>query len=207
MLAAAWSAAWPNQLVRAAAKSAACLGATCALYNTVPVYAVGTLSEQLAALQAAQEAIDAQDVEWQPVDRFPGSLFREYRRGKEGTAPVESGATVSTEMVVRMKTFRTQKDPGGVRYYSTKIDTPNNELQWTIGDGKLPPALEAGMQGMTKSGLRRIEIPSADVFRARKENQLPLPSASDEEGTRRFSRLFKTDATLIFEVLIKKVSH
>lgn len=170
-----------------------------------PVYAAGTLAEQLAAMKAAQDALDAQDIEWTPLEG--GVLLREYRTGRVGAPAIGPGSEVTAEVVVRMKTFRTQKDPGGVRYYSTKIDTPDGQLSWTVGDGQLLPELERGIGGMTKGGLRRIEIPSATVFKARKNKQLPLPSANDEEGLRRFERLFKTDATLIFEVLVKEVRN
>lgn len=170
-----------------------------------PVHAAGTLAEQLAAMKTAQDALDAQDVEWTPLEG--GVLFREYRTGRVGAPAIGPGSEVTAEVVVRMKTFRTQKDPGGVRYYSTKIDEPKNELSWKVGSGQLLPELETGINGMTKGGLRRIEIPSTTVFKARKNNQLPLPSANDEEGQRRFERLFKTDATLIFEVLVKEVRN
>jgi len=159
-------------------------------------------------MQQAQEALDAQDVEWTPVPGdASGSLFREYRQGKAGSLPVAKGRTVTAELVVRMKSFRTQDNPGGVRYYSTKIDTPGNELTWVVGDGTLLPALEHGMDGMTRGALRRIEVPSVTVFKARKDGQLPLPADKDEEGVRRFARLFKADATLIFEVLLKRVEE
>lgn len=191
---------------------AACLALTCTS-PLLPAHA-STLAEQLAAMQAAQNAIDAQDVEWIPLNGELGKLgvsFRDYRSGKaekDPTSPtVRSGSAVTTEMSIRMKKFATQNDPGGVRYYSTKIDTPANELKWTVGDGSILPSLEQGMEGMSKNSLRRIEIPSTLVFQARKTNQLPLPSSKDEEGQRRFKNLFKTDATLIFEVLVKQVQE
>jgi len=57
--------------------------------------------------------------------------------------------------------------------------------------------------GMHRNGLRRIELPSTMVFSARNENQLPLPTTKD--GKRVFDRLFKTDATLLFEVLVTRI--
>ena len=191
---------------------AACVGLACSSAPLVPLLLPApahatTLAEQLASMQAAQDALDAQDVEWTPVEGAPkGVLLREYRQGKVNGVPVSPQSKVTAELVVRMKTFRTQNDPGGVRYYSTKIDAPKEgAITWMIGDGSLLPSLEQGMTGMTKGSLRRIEVPSTVVFAARKANQLPLPSDKDEEGQRRFARLFKADATLIFEVLVRSV--
>jgi len=39
------------------------------------------------------------------------------------------------EMTVRCKSFPTGNEPGGVKYYSTKDDTPYNALEWTLGSG------------------------------------------------------------------------
>ena len=169
--------------------------------------AAGTLSDQLAAMQAAQAVLDSQDVEWKPVSSNPTVTYRDYRFGRGVGPRVAPGASVAVEMTVRIKGLSTQKDPGGVRYYSTKLDTPNNELAWSIGDGRILPALEAAMEGMERGSLRRVETPSLVVFAARKAQQLPLPLPTDDEGTRRFSRLFKSDATLIFEILVKDVKE
>ena len=106
-------------------------------------------------------------------------------------------------MTIRMRSFATANEPGGLKYFSTKEDTTFNEYAWTVGDGTAPPGLEEGMLGMRKGGLRRIELPSTQVFTARKESQLPLPQTKD--GQRRFEQLFKTDATLLFEVLVTRV--
>jgi FKBP-type peptidyl-prolyl cis-trans isomerase 2 len=106
-------------------------------------------------------------------------------------------------MTIRCKSFSTVNEPGGIKYFSTKDDTDFNELAWTIGDGSLLPGLEEGMLGMHRNALRRIEIPATMVFAARKANQLPLPTTKD--GKRRFESLFKTDATLLFEVLVTRV--
>ena len=67
--------------------------------------------------------------------------------------------------------------------------------------------LEQAMLGMKKGAIRRIEVPSEQVFQARKDKQLPLPSASNDDGNRRFKNLFKTDAKLLFEVLLKSVEN
>jgi hypothetical protein len=43
------------------------------------------------------------------------------------------------------------------------------------------------------------------VFAAKKNQQLPLPSETNKDGKRRFENLFKTDATLLFEVLVTRI--
>lgn len=116
---------------------------------------------------------------------------------------MDKGAKIAVEMTIRCKSFATANEPGGVKYFSTKEDTDFNEIAWTVGDGQLLPDLEEGMMGMHKNALRRIEIPSTMVFAARKANQLPLPTTKD--GKRRFESLFKTDATLLFEVLVTRI--
>ena len=131
-----------------------------------------------------------------------GASYRDYRSGK-GDAVVQKGSKVATEMTIRCKSFATANEPGGLRYFATSTDTDFDELAWTIGDEQLPPELEDAMMGMRKGGLRRIELPSTAVYAARKRNQLPLPKTKD--GQRRFENLFKTDATLLFEVLVTRI--
>ena len=178
---------------------------TLSLVSLAPATYASTLAEQLTAMQAAQQALDAQDVEWSPVGTG-GVSFRQYRAGRTGAAAVvDKGKTVTVELVGRIKTLRTQDNPGGVRYYSTKEDTPNNELSWEVGSGVMIPGLEEGMMGMAPGALRRVEVPSLQVFKARKDENLPKPSEKDDEGQRRFARLFKSDATLLFEVLVKRI--
>ena len=63
-----------------------------------------------------------------------GVSYREYRSGK-GNKIVQKGSTVVVEMTVRCKSFPTGNEPGGVKYYSTKDDTPYNALEWTLGSG------------------------------------------------------------------------
>lgn len=67
--------------------------------------------------------------------------------------------------------------------------------------------LEEAMLGMKRGSLRRIEIPSVAVFKARNAGQLPVPSARNQDGQRRFVNLFKTDATLLFEILVKSIDE
>jgi hypothetical protein len=116
---------------------------------------------------------------------------------------VKPGSKVAVEMSIRCKSFSTANEPGGLKYFSTKEDTDFNEIAFTIGSGEILPGLEEGMMGMHKNGLRRIEVPATMVFAANKVNQLPLPTTKD--GKRRFENLFKTDATLLFEVLVTRV--
>mmetsp|Transcript_32560 Transcript_32560/g.74911 ORF Transcript_32560/g.74911 Transcript_32560/m.74911 type:complete len:108 (+) Transcript_32560:137-460(+) len=106
-------------------------------------------------------------------------------------------------MTVRCKSFSTANEPGGVKYFTTKDDTDFNEIAFTVGSGEILPGLEEGMMGMHRNALRRIEVPSVAVFAAKKANQLPLPQTKD--GKRRFDSLFKTDATLLFEVLVTRI--
>lgn len=116
---------------------------------------------------------------------------------------MKPGSKVAVEMSIRCKSFSTANDPGGLKYFTTKEDTDFNEIAFTVGSGEMIPGLEEGMMGMHKNGLRRIEVPATMVFAANKANQLPLPTTKD--GKRRFENLFKTDATLLFEVLVTRV--
>lgn len=162
------------------------------------------LASQLKKYQEAQSVIDSADV---PFTQLPsGVSYRQFREGK-GKRVVEPNSEVAVEMVIRCQKFSTTDEPGGVKYFSTKSDTRDNELRWKIGSGALPPGLEDGMMGMKKNSLRRIELPSVQVFAARDNKQLPLPSNNNPDGQRRFKNLFKTDATLLFEVLVKDVRN
>ncbi|KAL3767276.1 hypothetical protein ACHAW5_002079 [Stephanodiscus triporus] len=124
-----------------------------------------------------------------------GASYREYREGKgDHTAGVEGGGRDDDTL-----------QPGGVTYFTAKQDTDFNELAWTVGSGKLPPELEECMVGMRKGAARRIELPSTVVFAAKKNQQLPLPSEKNRDGKRRFENLFKTDTTLLLEVLVTRI--
>lgn len=141
----------------------------------------------------------------QPYEELSsGVSYREYREGK-GDAVVAPGSKVVVEMTIRCKSFATANEPGGVKYFNTKGDTDFNELAFTIGGGEISSGLEEGMMGMRKGALRRIEVPSTMVFAARNANQLPLPKDTNKDEKRVFDRLFKTDATLLFEVLVTRI--
>jgi hypothetical protein len=159
--------------------------------------------ETIKKLQEAQAALDAADIEFTKLPS--GVSYREFRAGK-GQKTVEPGSIVSAEMTIRCKSLSTAKEPGGVKYYDTKIDTPLNYVAWEVGSGEYLPGLEEAMIGMKKNAIRRIEIPSQLIFKARNDKQLPLPSSANEDGQRRFKNIFKTDATMIFEVLVTKIS-
>mmetsp|Transcript_11526 Transcript_11526/g.24570 ORF Transcript_11526/g.24570 Transcript_11526/m.24570 type:complete len:274 (-) Transcript_11526:331-1152(-) len=145
---------------------------------------------------------DSKDIAFEVLPS--GASYREYREGK-GEATIAPGSKVAAEMTIRAKSFATANEPGGVKYFSTKTDTDFNELAWTVGSGELPPALEECMMGMRKNSIRRIELPSTLVFAARNANQLPVPVEGNKDGKRVYDRLFKTDATLLFEVLVTRI--
>lgn len=151
---------------------------------------------------------DSKDIAFEVLPS--GASYREYREGK-GDAAVRPGSKVAVEMTVRCRSFATANEPGGLKYFSTREDTEFNELAWTVGeyDGEgsnpVPPELEEAMIGMKKGAVRRIELPSTVVFKARNLGRLPVPSEKNKEGKRLFERLFKTDATLLFEVLVTRI--
>ena len=78
-------------------------------------------------------------------------------------------------------------------------------MAFTVGNGEILAQLEEGMKGMKRGSVRRIEIPTQYVYAAKKADQLPLPSEKNKDGKRRFENLFKTDATLIVEVLVTRI--
>jgi FKBP-type peptidyl-prolyl cis-trans isomerase len=145
---------------------------------------------------------DKEDIEYTKLPS--GVSFRDFREGK-GDATVQSGSKVAVEMTVRCKSFATAKEPGGLKYFATATDTDFHELAFTIGSGQFLPGLEEGMMGMRRGAVRRIEVPSVAVFAAKKSNQLPLPASDNKDGKKRFENLFKTDATLLFEVLVTRI--
>jgi len=158
-------------------------------------------AQRLRQIESIQRpASDLVDVPFQELPS--GVSYREYREGK-GDAVVQQGSKVAVEMTIRCKSFATANEPGGLKYFSTKEDTEFNEIAWTVGSGEILPGLEEAMMGMRRNAIRRIEVPSTQVFAAKKSNQLPLPTTKD--GKRRFENLFKTDATLLFEVLVTRV--
>jgi hypothetical protein len=155
--------------------------------------------DKVKELQKAQDTLDAADIEFTQLRS--GSSYREFRTGK-GSKEVRKGSNVIAEMTIRCKSFATQQEPGGVKYYDSRLD---GDLNWQVGSGALPAALEDAMIGMKRGSVRRIELPSMLVFDARKDGQLPQATEKNPDGQRRYKSLFKTDATLIFEVLVDKI--
>lgn len=145
---------------------------------------------------------DTIDVPWTVLE--DGVQYRDYRDGK-GEVEVSDGSKVGVEMTIRCKSFATAQEPGGLKYFNTKDDTDFNELAFTVGNGEILAQLEEGMKGMKRGSVRRIEIPTQYVYAAKKADQLPLPSEKNKDGKRRFDNLFKTDATLIVEVLVTRI--
>jgi hypothetical protein len=162
----------------------------------------GNLKDELDSYQKAQLILDTKEVPF--IDLPSGVTYREYREGK-GSRTVQAGSEVTVEMTIRCKSLITGADPGGVKYFSTQQDLPEGSLTWVIGSGQLPTGLEDAMIGMKRGSIRRIELPSVQVFAARDKKQLPLPAESNVDGNRRFKNLFKTKADLLFEVLVDKI--
>ncbi len=171
------------------------------LVLNTPVHA-STLSDELKTFSDTQKVLDAADIPF--IELGNGVSYREFRSGR-GNASLQKGSIVTTDMVIRMKSFSTDKEPGGVAYFNSKTD---GEISWTIGSGEIFPELEAAILadgGMKKGAIRRIDVPSVAVFKARNDKNLPLPTSDD--GQRRFKNLFKTKADLLFEILVKKVDN
>eukprot|EP00588_Corethron_pennatum_P018586 CAMPEP_0194306998 /NCGR_PEP_ID=MMETSP0171-20130528/3917_1 /TAXON_ID=218684 /ORGANISM="Corethron pennatum, Strain L29A3" /LENGTH=264 /DNA_ID=CAMNT_0039058867 /DNA_START=19 /DNA_END=813 /DNA_ORIENTATION=+ len=134
-----------------------------------------------------------------------GVIYTEIRSGKYGSFFVKRGSTVCAEMSIRCKSFATADEPGGLKYFSTEQDTDSNELTWQIGSGDFPKGLEEGMMGMQLNAARRITVPSQQVIAARNIGQ--LPRAKNEDGKRIYDNLFKTDATLTFDVFLTAIDQ
>jgi hypothetical protein len=169
----------------------------------IDVSSVKTLNDEVNKIKAVQDALDARDI---PFEDLPsGVSYREFRVGK-GEKRVGPGSEVQVEMTLRCKKLSTQKEPGGVMFFSTGKDTPNGIMSWTVGDGTMIPGVEEAMMadgGMKRSSLRRIEIPSTQIFQARRNNQLPVQKDADE--LRLTKNLWKTEATMIAEVRVMKI--
>ena len=171
--------------------------------DKVPVSATGGLNVNMDTIKKMKEAQDALDARDEPFIDLPNEVsYRQFREGK-GSKVVMPGSDVTVQMTMRAKKLATQKDPGGVLFYSTTKDTPYNALRWTVGDSSAVPGVEAAMMGMKRGSVRRIEIPSTQVYQARKQQQ--LPTAKDADELRLTKNLFKTEATMIVEVMVDKI--
>ena len=118
---------------------------------------------------------------------------------------MKAGSVVGVELTARVPALSTGREPGGSMFFSTKTDTPFNEVAWRIGDGTNLAALEEGMAGMHKGSLRRIQVPSTAIYGGRA--LVPVPKESDKDARRIYDRLFsgRTDATVMFEVLVTEL--
>lgn len=171
--------------------------------QAIDVTQVKNLNDEVAKLKQVQDALDARDVPFE--DLASGVSYREFRDGK-GDRHVAPGSEVVVEMTLRCKKLATQKEPGGVTYYSSAKDTPGGYLGWVIGDGTMIPGIEEAMLaqgGMKRNAIRRIEVPSTQIFKARREGQLPIQKDADE--LRLTKNLWKTEATMIGEVKVTKI--
>lgn len=127
-----------------------------------------------------------------------GVSYREISAGRDGARTVRRGSNVGATMTVRT--------PGGLQCYSTRDDNDSNELAWTVGSGDFPKGLEEGMMGMKLNAVRRIEVPSQQIFAARNAGQ--LPEATTAEGKQRYEMLFQSgDASLVFEVFVTGINQ
>jgi len=134
-----------------------------------------------------------------------GVTYRDIQVGKDGGRKVQRGSRVGVEMTIRAKSLATESEPDGPMYFSTKRDTSYNELTWEIGAGDAVKGLEEGMMGMRLNAVRRIEVPSQQIFAAR--NAFLLPEPTTEDGKRIYEDCFKTDATLVFEVFTTAIKQ
>lgn len=169
----------------------------------IDVSQVKNLNDEVTRLKSVQDAMDARDV---PYNDLPsGVSYRQFREGK-GDKVVERGSTIVVEMTLRAKKLATQKDPGGVLYYSTAKDSSSGTYSWTIGDGTAIPGVEEALLadgGARRSSIRRIDIPSVQIFKARKLGQ--LPEQKNEDEIRLTRNLWKTVADMIVEVRVVKI--
>ena len=158
--------------------------------------------KDIEKMKSIQDSMDANDIEYTALKG--GVSYREFREGK-GTKVVKAGDIVTAELTVRAKSFATRTEPGGVLLYSTKDDTPYNAIEIPINGNGFLPGVQDALIGMKRQSIRRIEVPSTQVFKARDQGGLPVPVTDDHK--RRMKNLFKTDATLIVEVLVDKIAE
>jgi hypothetical protein len=127
-----------------------------------------------------------------------GVSYREISAGKDGARSVRRGSNVGANITIRT--------PGGLQCFSTRDDNDSNELAWTVGIGDFPKGVEQGMMGMKLNAVRRIEVPSQQIFAAR--NAGLLPEATTDIGKQRYATIFQSgDATLVFEVSVTGINQ
>lgn len=158
-----------------------------------------------------QAALDGADVSFTELPS--GVSYREFRTGR-GEKTLSNGKTVTCKLTARAKTLFTPKDPGGVKFYDSKIDSPDKDaegqgvLTWVFGaeDSPVPVGLEEAMTGMKRGAIRRVDVPSVQIYRARKDGRLPAPAKKSEEENRIYGKMFKTTGDTIFEVLVERIT-
>jgi hypothetical protein len=153
-------------------------------------------ASQLAAIQklnTAQEALDGADIEFTPLKS--GGSFREFRPGR-GEKTVAPGDVVTLDLILRAEKLSTTKEVGGIKY----LDLRGYIATLGADPPQLPPELEEGIVGMRKGAIRRVEVPSTAIYRARKSGSLPIDMTQKNTA-----RVFKTDATSIAEVKVNSI--
>ena len=170
--------------------------------NSAPSTGKTITMKDIEQMKQIQDSMDAEDIEY--IKLKSGATYREFREGK-GNKVIKPGDIVTVELTARAKSFATQKEPGGVLIYSTKDDTPYNAMEIAITGTDFMPGVQEALIGMKRGAIRRIEIPSVQTFQARDENTMFKPTTDDHK--RRLKSLFKTEATLIVEVLVDKITE
>jgi len=167
-------------------------------------------AQRLRQLEQQQTATP-QNVEF--IELPSGVSYGDFRLGR-GDAVVQPGSRVAVELTIRCRSLATRDEPGGRKYFSTAQDTDFNELAFTVlggggGDDNsnesvlIFPELQQALLGMRRNGIRRVVVPSTVAYRARNNGQLPLPTTKD--GQRYFEQIFKSDASLLIEVLVTRI--
>ena len=170
--------------------------------NSAPSTGKTITMKDIENMKQIQDSMDAEDIEY--IKLRSGASYREFREGK-GNKVVKPGDIVTVELTARAKSFATQKEPGGVMIFSTKDDTPYNAMEIAMTGTDFMPGVQEALIGMKRGAIRRIEIPSVQTFQARDENMMFKPVTDDHK--RRLKGLFKTEASLIVEVLVDKISE
>jgi hypothetical protein len=127
-----------------------------------------------------------------------GVSYREISAGRDSARSIRRGSNVGAEITIRT--------PGGLQCFSTRDDNDSNEFAWTVGSGDFLKGVEDGMMGMKLNAVRRIEVPSQQIFAARIAGL--LPEATTDVGKTRYETIFQSgDATLVFEVRVTGINQ
>ena len=151
----------------------------------------------LQAMQASQINLDPETVEVSP-----GVTYQDYKAGS-GADKVKDGSRVALEMTVRCSTLTSTNEPNGVMIYSTAKDDDFGELFFRVGSGRMSPAVEGGIAGMSKGGIRRVFLTSERAYEWKNSGLLPEPKADSMKKA--VERVFKNKADLVVEVKVLRV--